>query len=181
MINSGNANAATGAEGLGDAERVCAQAGRLLQLEQTQVQPYSTGVIGERLPVEKMNRALNDAYGGLREDGWLDAAVAIMTTDTVPKGVSKQLELDGRTVTITGIAKGSGMLKPNMATMLAYMGCDASVAADVVQQLVNEAAQRSFNRITVDGDTSTNDSLVVHGVQRVRPVTPRVDRPGASG
>ena len=172
VINSGNANAATGGPGSQDADDICAQAGRLLQIPGTEVQPFSTGVIGERLPVEKVNAALQTCYAELDGDGWLDAARAIMTTDTVPKGISRQLEIDGRTITITGIAKGSGMIKPNMATMLAYVACDAAVARGVAKHLVTDAVRRSFNRITVDGDTSTNDCfmLACTGAAENRPV-----------
>ncbi len=161
VVNSGNANAATGQPGRGDSAAVCAHAGRLLQLPDTEVQPFSTGVIGERLPVEQMQGGLDKAFGNLSEDGWLDAARAIMTTDTVPKGYSTQFQLDGQDITLTGIAKGSGMIKPDMATMLAYMACDALVAPEVVQRLVKDAAAKSFNRITVDGDTSTNDCFML--------------------
>ncbi len=161
VVNSGNANAATGAPGLSDAESVCATAGRLLQIPDTEVQPFSTGVIGERLPVAKMQNALATCYETLSEDGWLAAAQAIMTTDTVAKGKSLQVELDGRQVTITGIAKGSGMIKPDMATMLAYVACDAKVCGSVVKQLIQDAARHTFNRVTVDGDTSTNDCFML--------------------
>lgn len=160
VINSGNANAATGGPGSQDAGEVCAHAGRLLQLPGTEVQPFSTGVIGERLPVDKVNAALDACYADLDADGWLSAAQAIMTTDTIPKGISRQIELGGKTVTITGISKGSGMIKPNMATMLAYVCCDAKVGPGVAKQLVTEAVAHSFNRITVDGDTSTNDCFM---------------------
>ena len=161
IVNSGNANAATGAPGNRDAADLCNHAAGLLQVGAEQVQPYSTGVIGERLPVEKMQAGLNAAYASLSEDGWMDAAVAIMTTDTVPKGESRQLVIGGKAITITGIAKGSGMIKPNMATMLSFMACDASVADDVAQMLVEDAVERSFNRVTVDGDTSTNDCFML--------------------
>ena len=161
VVNSGNANAATGEPGLADGAAVCSHAARLLQLPDTEVQPFSTGVIGERLPVAAMQQALDQASASLSEEGWLDAATAIMTTDTVPKGYSRQVNLAGETITITGIAKGSGMIKPNMATMLAYMATDANVAPGVAQMLVEEACSRSFNRITVDGDTSTNDCFML--------------------
>ena len=161
VVNSGNANAATGQPGTEDAQQVCAEAARLLQIPDTEVQPFSTGVIGERLPVQKMNSALSQASAALSEDGWLAAAGAIMTTDTVAKGVSKQLDIDGTTVTVTGIAKGSGMIKPDMATMLAYVACDARVAEGVVEVLIREAVSHSFNRVTVDGDTSTNDCFML--------------------
>jgi len=173
VVNSGNANAATGKPGEDDAADVCAHAGRLLQIPATEVQPFSTGVIGERLPVVKMNQALDQAYAELSEDGWLQAARAIMTTDTVEKGVSKQIELQGRVITITGIAKGSGMIKPNMATMLAYVACDARVAPGVADHLIADAVRHSFNRITVDGDTSTNDCfmLACTGLAENEPIT----------
>jgi glutamate N-acetyltransferase/amino-acid N-acetyltransferase len=161
LVNSGNANAATGEQGELDAANVCSQAARLLQISDQQVQPFSTGVIGERLPVERMNAGLLDCYQGLNEDGWLDAARGIMTTDTVPKGGSRVFDLGGCQVTLTGIAKGSGMIKPNMATMLAYLACDARVDPGVARFLVEDAVNASFNRITVDGDTSTNDCFML--------------------
>ena len=163
VINSGNANAATGEEGLSDAGSICAKAGRLLQLPEVEVQPFSTGVIGERLPVERMVDALDRCYKDLSADGWLAAAEAIMTTDTVAKGYSKQIQIDGQTVTITGIAKGSGMIKPNMATMLAYMATDANVSGPMVKALVQRSVEKTFNRVTVDGDTSTNDCYMLAG------------------
>ena len=161
VVNSGNANAATGEQGVVDAEEVCAHTGRLLQVSADQVQPFSTGVIGERLPVGKLTTALDTASGQLSEQGWLAAAQAIMTTDTCAKGLSRQIDIDGHQVTVTGIAKGSGMLKPDMATMLAYIACDAGVAPGLAQKLVSTAVGKSFNRVTVDGDTSTNDSFVL--------------------
>jgi glutamate N-acetyltransferase / amino-acid N-acetyltransferase len=161
VVNSGNANAATGEYGVVDAEEVCAHAGRQLQLPADEIQPFSTGVIGERLPVGKLKTALDTASAQLSEDGWLAAAQAIMTTDTCAKGISRQIDIDGHQVTVTGIAKGSGMIKPNMATMLAYLACDAGVAPGLAQKLVNTAVEKSFNRVTVDGDTSTNDSFVL--------------------
>ena len=161
VVNSGNANAATGEPGGDDAEDVCAHAGRLLQISADEIQPFSTGVIGERLPVEKLKTALDTASAQLSEQGWLAAANAIMTTDTCAKGLSRQIDIDGHQVTVTGIAKGSGMIKPNMATMLAYLACDAGVAPGLAQKLVNTAVGKSFNRVTVDGDTSTNDSFVL--------------------
>ena len=161
VVNSGNANAATGEPGVDDAEDVCAHAGRLLQISADEIQPFSTGVIGERLPVEKLKTALDTASEQLSEQGWLAAANAIMTTDTCAKGLSRQIDIDGHQVTVTGIAKGSGMIKPNMATMLAYLACDAGVAPGLAQKLVNTAVGKSFNRVTVDGDTSTNDSFVL--------------------
>ncbi|XOV84325.1 MAG: bifunctional glutamate N-acetyltransferase/amino-acid acetyltransferase ArgJ [bacterium] len=161
VVNSGNANAATGMPGIADAQEVCAHAGQLLQISPEHIQPFSTGVIGERLPVEKLKSALDVACAGLDEHGWLAAAKAIMTTDTCVKGRSRQIDIDGHLVTVTGIAKGSGMIKPNMATMLAYLACDAPVAPGLAQKLVSAAVENSFNRVTVDGDTSTNDSFVL--------------------
>jgi glutamate N-acetyltransferase/amino-acid N-acetyltransferase len=161
VVNSGNANAATGEQGTSDAVGVCAHAARLLQIPDTEVQPFSTGVIGERLPVDQMNEALEHAYAGLDESGWLAAARAIMTTDTVPKGISRQVVIGGANITITGIAKGSGMIKPNMATMLAYVACDAKVGNGTADLLIRDAVAHSFNRITVDGDTSTNDCFML--------------------
>ena len=161
LVNSGNANAATGEQGEVDAAVVCSQAARLLKISDQQVQPFSTGVIGERLPVQRMNVALMGCYQGLSQDGWLDAAHGIMTTDTVPKGGSRVFNLGGCEVTLTGIAKGSGMIKPDMATMLAYLACDARVEPGVARLLVEDAVNTSFNRITVDGDTSTNDCFML--------------------
>lgn len=161
VVNSGNANAATGERGEDDALKICAQAARLLQLGETQVQPFSTGVIGERLPMARMDQGLTECFQNLSVDGWLDAAKSIMTTDTVPKGVSRTFSLGESTVTLTGIAKGSGMIKPNMATMLAYLVCDAKVSPGVARLLVVDSVDKSFNRITVDGDTSTNDCFML--------------------
>lgn len=161
VINSGNANASTGKFGRDDAVAVCAETARNLNLAAESVLPFSTGVIGERLPVDKIVAALSSAAASAVEDGWSSAARAIMTTDTVPKALSRTLEIDGCTVTITGIAKGSGMICPNMATMLAYICCDAAIDAEPLETLTRAAANASFNRITVDGDTSTNDSFVV--------------------
>ena len=158
LINAGNANAGTGAAGL-DAARQCTAAAET-QLD-GMVLPFSTGVIGEALPVARISSAVPRAAGNLRADGWLAAARAIMTTDTVPKGCSRQLEIGGRTVTITGIAKGAGMICPDMATMLAFIATDAAVSRSTLQRALAEAAADSFNAITVDGDTSTNDSLVL--------------------
>ena len=162
IINSGNANAATGEAGAQDARRVCdAVAQEVLEVDADAVLPFSTGVIGERLPVDAMRAAMTIAAQKLDESHWSQAARAIMTTDTVPKGLSRQLELAGETLTITGIAKGSGMIKPNMATMLAFIATDAAVAAEVLQPMLRRVADLSFNRVTVDGDTSTNDSFML--------------------
>jgi glutamate N-acetyltransferase/amino-acid N-acetyltransferase len=159
LINSGNANAATGAAGMDDALQCCGWAAETLGVPKESVLPFSTGVIGQRLPLPKIRSGIT-AAGGLTGD-WLAAARAIMTTDTTAKALSRTVTLAGRSVRITGIAKGAGMIKPDMATMLAYIGTDAAVEPNCLERLVSEAAAASFNRITVDGDTSTNDSFVV--------------------
>ncbi len=161
LTNTGNANAGTGADGLRNARRACAALAALTGVEETAVLPFSTGVIGEPLPVEKIEGALQAALDDLSVDHWAEAATGIMTTDTLPKGASRQFEYDGVTVTVTGISKGAGMIRPNMATMLGYIATDAKVARDVLQALVVDAANKSFNRITIDGDTSTNDCCLL--------------------
>ncbi|MCP5179369.1 MAG: bifunctional glutamate N-acetyltransferase/amino-acid acetyltransferase ArgJ [Pseudomonadales bacterium] len=162
VINSGNANAATGEAGELDAAAVCDAVGESLpEIEGLDVLPFSTGVIGARLPVEAMRRGAAEAVQKLREDGWNAAARAIMTTDTVPKGKSVRVTLGDGDVTVTGIAKGAGMIKPDMATMLAFMATDAAVPRSLLQPMLQRVADISFNRVTVDGDTSTNDSLVL--------------------
>ena len=161
LINSGNANAGTGEPGLQDAQRSCAVLAEKAACTAEQVLPFSTGVIGERLPVARIEAALDTALAGLSGDNWSAAAQAIMTTDTVAKGLSKTLTIDGRCITLTGIAKGAGMIRPDMATMLAFIACDAALEADALQQCLSHAVQHSFNRITVDGDTSTNDACVL--------------------
>jgi glutamate N-acetyltransferase/amino-acid N-acetyltransferase len=161
VVNAGNANAGTGEAGLADARAVCAQAAQLIGCAPEEVLPYSTGVIMEPLPVDRLVAALPSAIANAREDGWLAAARAIMTTDTVPKGASRRIALDGVPVTVTGIAKGSGMIHPDMATMLAFIATDAPLAAPLVAQLARDVADVSFNGATVDGDTSTNDSFVI--------------------
>ena len=161
VINTGNANAGTGADGLARARQTCEAAAGLLGCAPEQVLPFSTGVILEPLPAEKIVAALPAAQLDLREDNWHAAAHAIMTTDTVAKAVSRRVELGGRPVTITGMAKGSGMIHPNMATMLAFVAMDAAIAPPLMQGLVQEVADQSFNCVTVDGDTSTNDSFVL--------------------
>ena len=166
LINAGNANAGTGEAGLADARRCCQALADLDGLPLESVLPFSTGVIGERLPVAAMQRALPEAYGALSADGWAEAAHGIMTTDTVPKAVSRQVELDGRTLTFTGMVKGAGMIRPDMATLLAFIGTDAAVAPEVLQQALQRAVQPSFNHIIVDGDTSTNDACVVAATGR---------------
>ena len=161
LINTGNANAGTGEDGLVRARATTIALARLLHLSPEQILPFSTGVIMESLPVERIEAGLPGAIADLKEDNWAVAAEGIMTTDTIPKGYSKQITLGGQTVTITGISKGAGMIKPNMATMLGYLATDANVAPGLLKALVTEAANASFNRITIDGDTSTNDSFVL--------------------
>lgn len=162
VINSGNANAGTGKQGLRDALDVC---GALAYLDgaiaATGVLPFSTGVIGQSLPVKKIEAALPQALNTLSENGWAAAAQAIMTTDTVPKGCSRKVSLAGGEITITGIAKGAGMIRPDMATMLGFIATDARVDPGYLQACLNTAVERSFNRITIDGDTSTNDACVI--------------------
>ena len=161
LVNSGNANACTGDIGLSDAVESCADLARIGEVETNQVLPFSTGVIGERMNIEALKTALPQAMSSLSDDGWEHAARAIMTTDTFPKGVSRSVDIDGTKVTINGIAKGSGMIRPDMATMLAYIVTDAAVSQDVLQQICSMAVSQSFNRITVDGDTSTNDACML--------------------
>ncbi len=161
VINTGVANAGTGAAGLADADATCAAVARLLEIAPRQVLPFSTGVILEPLPVDRLVAGLPRAKADMREDGWYDAAHAIMTTDTVAKATSRVVEIDGATVTITGMSKGAGMIKPNMATMLGFVATDATIGQSLLGQLAAEAADLSFNSITVDGDTSTNDSFVL--------------------
>ena len=166
VINTGNANAGTGADGLARARRSCSALARLLDVQPQQVMPFSTGVIMETLPIDRLEAGLPAAVGALKPDAWLDAAEGIMTTDTLPKAASRQVSIGGRTVTVTGIAKGAGMIRPDMATMLGFVATDAVIAPAALQTLVREAADASFNRITVDGDTSTNDSFVLMATQR---------------
>lgn len=161
VINTGNANAGTGADGLARARRSCAALAGRMGLAPEQVLPFSTGVIMETLPVDRLEAGLPAALADLAPAHWARAAEGIMTTDTLPKAASRQLTIDGRTVTVTGISKGAGMIRPNMATMLGFVATDAALDADLLQALVREAADESFNRITIDGDTSTNDSFVL--------------------
>ncbi len=169
VINTGNANAGTGADGLLRARQTCEALAALMQVQPQQVLPFSTGVIMETLPVDRIQAALPAALAALRPaDGpaWADAAAGIMTTDTLPKAASRQLQIGGRTVSVTGIAKGAGMIRPNMATMLGFVATDAVIAPGLLQALVTEAADLSFNRITIDGDTSTNDSFMLLATQQ---------------
>jgi glutamate N-acetyltransferase/amino-acid N-acetyltransferase len=161
VINTGNANAGTGADGLARARSTCAALAKQLGIAPEQVLPFSTGVIMEPLPSERIEAGLPGALADARENNWLRAAEGIMTTDTQPKAFGAQVVIGGATVSITGISKGAGMIRPNMATMLGFMATDARVSQGVMQQLARELANGSFNRVTVDGDTSTNDSFVV--------------------
>ncbi len=161
VVNTGNANAGTGEEGLAHARATCNALAEILGCNVQQVLPFSTGVIMERLPIEAIVKGLPKAAANLKPDNWFAAAQAILTTDIVPKAVSKQIQLDGKTITITGIAKGSGMIRPNMATMLGFVATDAAISQALLQEMAQYAADRSFNRITVDGDTSTNDAFML--------------------
>lgn len=161
VINTGIANAGTGEQGMQAAQETCAALGELLDVGANQILPFSTGVILEPLPVDRLVAGLPRCIGDLKTDHWHAAAHGIMTTDTVAKAASRQVEINGKTVTITGISKGAGMIKPNMATLLGFVATDAGVAEPLLRQLVREAAEESFNCITVDGDTSTNDSFIL--------------------
>ena len=167
VINTGNANAGTGEDGLARARQVCAALAKELGCQEAQILPFSTGVIMESLPADRIIAGIPAALANLTEDNWLRAAGAIMTTDIVAKGRTASCQIKGQTVTVTGIAKGSGMIHPNMATMLGYVAIDARVPATVLQHLLNEVTNESFNRVTVDGDTSTNDSFILMANGRV--------------
>ncbi|RPI48024.1 MAG: bifunctional glutamate N-acetyltransferase/amino-acid acetyltransferase ArgJ [Betaproteobacteria bacterium] len=174
VVNTGNANAGTGKSGIADARAVCEAAARLLGCAPSEVLPFSTGVIMERLPVARVTAGLGACVSDLRADNWLDAAEAIMTTDTVPKAASRQAAVAGTRITVTGIAKGSGMIRPNMATMLGFVGTDASVSRVAMDAAVRRVADKSFNCITVDGDTSTNDAFMI--VATGKAGAPSIDR-----
>jgi len=161
VINTGNANAGTGESGLANARATCAELARLLGVAPGQVLPFSTGVIMEPLPIERLLAGLPAAVANLTGDNWLNAAQAIMTTDTQPKAASRTITVGGEKITLTGICKGAGMIRPNMATMLGFIGTDAKVSQHVLDALTAKAADVSFNSITVDGDTSTNDSFII--------------------
>ncbi|HET7032129.1 MAG TPA: bifunctional glutamate N-acetyltransferase/amino-acid acetyltransferase ArgJ [Casimicrobiaceae bacterium] len=178
IVNAGNANAGTGAAGIAASEATCAAVASPLGCSPLQVLPFSTGVIMEPLPVDKIVGALPAARAALAPDHWFAAASAIMTTDTVPKGASRRVTVDGATITATGIAKGAGMIHPNMATMLSFIATDAPIAVAVLRELTREIADVSFNCATVDGDTSTNDSFVIvaTGKAPIAPIT-RPDDP----
>ena len=165
LINTGNANAGTGEDGLARARATCVALARHLKIAPEQVLPFSTGVIMESLPVERIEAGLPAAIADLAANHWGAAAEAIMTTDTLPKAASLQLQIGGKTVTITGISKGAGMIRPNMATMLSFIATDAVINPALMKALVRDAADQSFNRITIDGDTSTNDSFVLIATQ----------------
>ena len=181
VVNTGNANAGTGESGMQHAVKTCEALANLLNLRPNQILPFSTGVILEPLPVDKLITGLPTCVSGLKEDNWLNAAEAIMTTDIVAKGYSKQIQLEGKTITITGISKGSGMIHPNMATMLGYIATDAAISQEALNQLIDHAVNRSFNCITVDGDTSTNDSLILmatgqSGIAEIQANTPEYEQ-----
>ena len=161
LINTGNANAGTGADGLARARATCTALARHLGLAPEQILPFSTGVIMEPLPLDRIEAGLPAALADAQPDHWARAAEGIMTTDTLPKAFSAQVQIGGATVSITGISKGAGMIRPNMATMLGFLATDACVAPALMHQLARELADGSFNRVTIDGDTSTNDSFVV--------------------
>lgn len=178
VINTGNANAGTGADGLARARSTCVALARQLGIAPEQVLPFSTGVIMEPLPHERIEAGLPAALADAREDNWARAAEGIMTTDTVPKAFGAQVMIGGTRVNITGVSKGAGMIRPNMATMLGFMATDARVSQAVMQQLALELAEGSFNRVTVDGDTSTNDSFVVIASNKAsHPVIESLDSP----
>ncbi len=168
VINTGNANAGTGADGLARARKTCAAVANLLGVSADSVLPFSTGVIMEPLPVDRIEAGLPAAIADAKPDNWLRAAQGIMTTDTVPKAFGAQVRLGGVLVSITGISKGAGMIRPNMATMLGFMATDACISQKLMHQLALELAEGSFNRVTVDGDTSTNDSFVVIATNKAR-------------
>jgi len=177
MVNTGNANAGTGEAGMANARATCAALAKELGCDAQQILPFSTGVILEPLPVEKIVAGLPKAIQNLKADNWFNAAEAIMTTDTQPKAASRTVDVAGHKVTMTGISKGAGMIKPNMATMLGYLAFDAKVAQPVLDVLVKEAADKSFNCITIDGDTSTNDSFMMVATGAGTLVVDSVDSP----
>ena len=168
IVNTGNANAGTGAPGLANALATCASLAKQLGIDAEQVLPFSTGVIMEQLPMERLLKGLPDVVASRGRATWLDAATAIMTTDTLPKAASRSISIGGESVTLTGVAKGAGMIRPNMATMLGFIATDARVSQHVLDALLARAADASFNAITVDGDTSTNDSFVAIATGRSR-------------
>ena len=164
VINSGCANAGMGQQGMDDAKTVCKSLAKHLDINERQVLPFSTGLIMSKLPVEKIIKAIPNAINDLNENNWFEAAESIMTTDTAPKAYSKIINLKDRDVTITGICKGSGMIYPNMATMLAFIAVDINIPNDLLNELISEVCEKSFNCISVDGDTSTNDSFILMSI-----------------
>lgn len=168
LINAGNANAGTGEQGIKNTRSTCLALAGLTTCLTGEVLPFSTGVIGEILPVDKINLALPELIKNLSSNSWLDAAKAIMTTDTIPKAVSKEIVFGDTVVTITGIVKGSGMIRPDMATMLAFIATDVNINKDLLDKILLSAVNKSFNRITVDGDTSTNDSCVLISTSKAK-------------
>ncbi|GER12736.1 Arginine biosynthesis bifunctional protein ArgJ [compost metagenome] len=171
VINTGNANAGTGEDGLMRTRSTCIALARHLELAPEQILPFSTGVIMEPLPVDRIEAGLPAALADASENNWARAAEGIMTTDTIPKAFSRQVQIGGATVTITGISKGAGMIRPNMATMLGFMATDAKIDPALIQPLATQLADASFNRVTIDGDTSTNDSFVVIATQKAAHAT----------
>ena len=161
LVNTGCANAGTGREGVNAARQTCVELAALLGCASSQVLPFSTGVIMEPLPVEKIAAGLSGCIADLREDNWLAAAEAIMTTDTLPKAASRRVDVGGRAITVTGIAKGAGMIHPNMATMLSFIFTDAALSASALQALLKDGVYDTFNAVTIDGDTSTSDTLMM--------------------
>ena len=161
LINAGNANAGTGEDGLSNSKAICRELAKITNCNENEILLFSTGVIGEDLPVEKINKVLPQLVKNLSEDCWVNVAKSIMTTDTIPKAVSSQISIANSTVSITGIAKGSGMIKPDMATMLSFVATDANITKDALDKIRDHALFKSFNRITIDGDTSTNDSFLL--------------------
>ncbi|HEX7867159.1 MAG TPA: bifunctional glutamate N-acetyltransferase/amino-acid acetyltransferase ArgJ [Variovorax sp.] len=171
VINTGNANAGTGEDGLMRTRTTCIALARKLEIAPEQILPFSTGVIMEPLPVDRIEAGLPAALADAKADNWARAAEGIMTTDTIPKAFSQQVQVGGATVTITGISKGAGMIRPNMATMLGFMATDAKIDPSLIQPLAKLLADASFNRVTIDGDTSTNDSFVVIATQKAAHAT----------
>jgi glutamate N-acetyltransferase/amino-acid N-acetyltransferase len=177
VINTGNANAGTGETGLANANATCDSLAGLLGCEPSQILPFSTGVILEPLPIDRVRAGLPQAIANLKIDNWANAAEAIMTTDTQPKAASRTVTINGQTITLTGISKGAGMIMPNMATMLGFLAMDAAVSQPVLDHLVKEAADQSFNCITIDGDTSTNDSFIVIATGAAKLEVTEIDSP----
>ena len=171
VINTGNANAGTGEDGLMRTRSTCIALARKLEISPEQILPFSTGVIMEPLPVDRIEAGLPAALADAKADNWARAAEGIMTTDTIPKAFSQQVQVGGATVTITGISKGAGMIRPNMATMLGFLATDAKIDPSLIQPLARQLADASFNRVTIDGDTSTNDSFVVIATQKAAHAT----------